>query len=264
MNESLHFPGEDLQDLLDGRLAGARQVELVAHAETCIRCRRELDALRFARDQARSLVADAPVPPALIQHVRAALDAEDARRRPALMSRRRWIVSALAAAAVLVAIVRARRVPGLPSLVADDFRRYSSHQTPLEIVSVNPLAVAAYFAQRGITFETRVFDLGMMQYQLVGGSANELGGKRSALFAYRGRDGTALVCQMYQGTVSDLPAAADTRANKGIAFVVHKIADLTLVFWQEGDVVCVLTSDAPSETVIQLAFAKAVKVGGGA
>jgi hypothetical protein len=32
------------------------------------------------------------------------------------------------------------------------------------------------------------------------------------------------------------------------------------VFWQEGDVVCVLSSDAPSEAVIQLAFAKAVKV----
>jgi hypothetical protein len=33
-----------------------------------------------------------------------------------------------------------------------------------------------------------------------------------------------------------------------------------MVFWQEGDVICVLTSDLGSEEVIQLAFAKAIKV----
>ena len=35
---------------------------------------------------------------------------------------------------------------------------------------------------------------------------------------------------------------------------------LTLVLWQEGGVVCVLATDAESEAVIQLAYAKAVKV----
>lgn len=33
-----------------------------------------------------------------------------------------------------------------------------------------------------------------------------------------------------------------------------------LVFWQEGDVICVLASDARPEDVIALAFAKAVRV----
>ncbi len=35
---------------------------------------------------------------------------------------------------------------------------------------------------------------------------------------------------------------------------------LTVVFWQEGAVTCVLTSDISPEEVVQLAFAKAVKV----
>jgi hypothetical protein len=34
----------------------------------------------------------------------------------------------------------------------------------------------------------------------------------------------------------------------------------TMVFWEEGDVVCVLTSDAPAQAVIDLSFAKAVKI----
>jgi hypothetical protein len=33
-----------------------------------------------------------------------------------------------------------------------------------------------------------------------------------------------------------------------------------MVFWEEGDVVCVLTSDAPAQAVIDLSFAKAVKI----
>jgi hypothetical protein len=36
--------------------------------------------------------------------------------------------------------------------------------------------------------------------------------------------------------------------------------NLTLVFWQEGAVTCVLASDIDPEELAQLAFAKAVKV----
>lgn len=50
------------------------------------------------------------------------------------------------------------------------------------------------------------------------------------------------------------------REHNGIAFQVYREGDLTLVFWQEGDVVCVLTSAAPAEDVVQLAFAKAIRV----
>lgn len=260
MSGSTHIHGEELQDLLDERLADPRRAEVHSHVQACTRCRRELDALRFASERARAIATDLPVPPELMQRVRRALDAEDARLRPVRMTRRRWIVTGLAAAAAVVVIVRVRRAPQVPSLVADNFRAYVSRGMPLEIISAEPAAIAAYFVQRGIAFETRVFDLAMMQYQLTGGRANDLGGRRSALFAYRGRDGTALVCQMYQGRVTDLPAAAATRVNNGISFFVHTSAELTLVFWQEGDVVCVLASDAPAETVIQLAFAKAMKV----
>jgi hypothetical protein len=65
---------------------------------------------------------------------------------------------------------------------------------------------------------------------------------------------------MYEGRTSALPAPAERRRQNDIDFLVYREGGLTFVFWQEGDVVCVLVADGDSESAIQLAFAKAVKV----
>ena len=119
MSDSTHIHGEELQDLLDARLADPRRAEVHSHVQECTRCRRELEALRIASERARAIATNLPVPPELMQRVSRALDAEDARLRPVLMTRRRWIVSGLAAAAAVVVMVRVRRAPQVPSLVAD-------------------------------------------------------------------------------------------------------------------------------------------------
>ena len=275
MNDWAHVSGEDLGDLLDGRLDEARHDDIAGHLAQCTRCRRELDALKAAIERARGLPSDLAAPPELVRRVRNALDAEDVRHAKAGgrrdspvagragapgISRRQWIAGGLAAAAGVILAVRLRVRPDVPARVAEDFVDYSSHRAPLDFTSTSPADVSAYFVRSGIAFETRVFDLGMMQFTLVGGSANEIGGRPSALFAYLGPGGTDLVCQMYVGTTTDLPPANFSRTNDGITFAVHQVGKLTLVFWQEGAVVCVLTSDAPTETVLRLATAKAMKV----
>ena len=60
--------------------------------------------------------------------------------------------------------------------------------------------------------------------------------------------------------MSELPPTDDVRQHNGITFYVHRSAGSTIVFWQEGEVVCVLVSDVPAEDVVQLAFAKAMRV----
>jgi hypothetical protein len=117
----------------------------------------------------------------------------------------------------------------------------------------------AYFRERGIPFRTRVFDLAMMGYSLVGGRAHELNGKPSALFVYRGPGGRILVCQMFPGQISELPRSSDIRRHGDFTFRVYRRDRQTLVFWQEGDVTCVLASEGDPEELIQLAFAKAMK-----
>jgi len=49
------------------------------------------------------------------------------------------------------------------------------------------------------------------------------------------------------------------RDNSGFRFHIFQEDNLTLVFWQEGAIVCVLVSRLPREEVIKLAFAKAMR-----
>ena len=201
------------------------------------------------------------MPAALVARLRATLDAEDQKARPAAWQRRTWIAVALAAAAVLVGSVLLRDTATLPERAASDFRAFDTGTSPLAIESADPKVVEAWFAVNGAPFVTRVIDLGMMQYRLAGGRVHRLGTNTSALFAYRGPGDVALVCQMYEGRMADLPPAADVREHNGIAFSVYRVGTVTVVFWQEGGVVCVLASSMPLEEVVQLAFAKAVRVG---
>ncbi len=259
---SSHY-GEELQDLLEGRLDEPRRSHIAAHVADCARCQRELDALRWVKAETPKHFGEADLPAELLSRVRTALDAADAEsRRPAGLwrSRRSWITAGLAAAVLLIVFFPGHKTPSLPSAVAADFHAYASATVRLEIESAEPHVVEAYFTRNGIAFPTRVFDLGMMQYHLVGGRVHRLNGRTSALFAYRGPGNSALVCQMYEGRVAELPPTDDVRQHKGITFYVHRSERLTLVFWQEGDVVCVLASDAAPEDVVQLAFAKAVVV----
>jgi anti-sigma factor RsiW len=265
MTDTTNHLGTTLQDFLDGRLAAARRSEVEAHLGTCPQCRRQLEALRWIRDVALKQLPGEDVPPALAGRVAAALDAAHELSRPAasLTIGRRWpkwaAAGALLAAALALLLVSPRRA-NFTDAVARDFDEYSGGRLALDLRSSDGAAVERLFATGGIGFPARVFDLGMMQYRLAGGRIHRLRDRPSALFAYRGPAGRDLVCQMYEGWLSDLPRTDDVREHNGIIFQVYRTSGLTLVFWQEGAVVCVLASDAESEAVIQLAYAKAVKV----
>src|SRR5713101_9815997 len=265
MTDTVNHLGATLQDFLDGRLDDTRQVEVRAHLDGCPQCRGELEALRWVRDVALKQLPGEKVPPGLANRVTAALDAADGRTRPAASRtiRRRWqwaTAGALLAAGALALLLVSRPRADLVDAVTRDFALYSSGTLALDLRSSDGRAVESLYARGGIDFRTRVFDLGMMQYRLVGGRIHRLRGRPSALFAYRGPEGRDLVCQMYEGRLAELPRSDDAREHNGITFQVYRAGRLTLVFWQEGAVVCVLASDAESETVIQLAYAKAVKV----
>jgi anti-sigma factor RsiW len=265
MPSTSHY-GEQLQDFLEDRLGEPERTRLADHLAGCAQCHRELEALRWVKDQALGGLPSEAVPPGLAARVRAGLDAADAEARrggPARLGFRpaRWAAVAVLAAAVLVLFLVLRPASqSLPERAARDFAGLAAGRISLGVSASEPRVIEEYFARNGIGFATRVFDLGMMRYELLGGRVHRLGGRVSALFTYRGADGRLLVCQMYQGRVVELPPPDEVRENNGIAFQIYREENVTVVFWQEGDVVCVLMSDASSETVIQLAFAKAVKL----
>lgn len=255
-------PKDELQDLLEDRLDPAGRAAVEAHLVGCAACRRELDAARFARRAVQASLAPPEVPPALPGRIRAALDEVD--RAAAPHPGRRWtrpvVWLPLAAAAAAGLMLLWPRAPGdLPGGAARDFARYRA-AVALDLSTPDPATLEAFFRTRGIEFAVRVFDFGMMGYRLAGGTVHDVAGRRSALFAYTGADGRSLVCQMYEGTLTELPSGAEAREHDGIRFLVYRREGLTLVFWEEGPVVCVLVSDGDPEVAVQLAYAKAVKV----
>lgn len=261
MSDAGRHYDEALQDLLDQRLGAGERTEVEAHVATCARCRATLAALERGRAAGRSLGPLRP-PAALTERVAEAVAVESrGERRPP--RRRVWIAAAsvLAAAALVVLLLRGgAATPDLPAAAAADFTALRDGTLRLTFESDAPLALERFFAERGIDFPTRVFDLGMMGYRLTGGQDHRIAGRRSALYAYAGSDGSRVVCQMYEGSLDELPPAADTREHDGIVFRVYRTGGITLVFWQEGDVVCVLASDGEAEALVLLAYAKAERV----
>ena len=105
-----------------------------------------------------------------------------------------------------------------------------------------------------------MFDLQMMNLHLVGGVRHEMIGRDSAAFVYRGPEDLRVLCQMYLGSVDELPPAADVREHNGITFYSYEVDGVSMTFWREGDVICVLAAMGDLEQVVRLAFAKAVRV----
>lgn len=252
--EALHVLDE-LQLRLDRQLDPATLSRVEAHLETCASCRRAADELTSARDSLRALPAS-PLPAGLAAQIDRLLDAETATTPSA--PRRRWLTAAgLAVAAVVMLAFWIWRPESLPSAAGGDVLRVTSGTLPLDVTTSEAAALEKHFANRGLP--VRVLDLAMMGWQLEGGRVHTLKGRPSALYVYRRADGRRLVCQMFAGTASDLPPATATRVSGGFTFAVFHEGARTLVFWQEGKILCVLGSDLPSDEVIALAIAKAMK-----
>ncbi len=254
MNDSRHLDDE-IQDLLDGRLGEAESARVEEHLTACATCGASRDRLVAVKTATWRALRAEEAPSRVSAAIAAALDREQSARR------RRWLVAA-AAAAILAAsagLVTLARRPALPDAAASDFAKVADGSLALESTASDPAALERLFEARGIPFRTRVLDLGMMGYRLIGGRVHSLEGRPSALFVYRGPRGRLLVCEMYLGTLKELPSLARREEHGGFEFRAYRRGGSTQVFWQEGEVTCVLVSDAPFEEVLSLAKAKAMK-----
>lgn len=264
MSEHVH-PTDSLEDLLDGRLPERDRLDVERHLDTCDACRRTFDQLSSVKRALRGL-AEPDLPGGLGARVAAALDAADREVEagaavPAAGRGRRarwWLAGLAGAAAVLVAaLFWPTSEPSLPALAARAFDDAVAGRIDMGSPAADAATAQAYLEPR-VTFPVRVFDLGMMGYTIAGARVHALNGRATALWVYRGTAGS-LVCEMYRGVTADLPRAAESRDVNGITFHIYHEGGGTQVFWQEGDVVCVLSSTIPSEDVVQLAVAKAMK-----
>lgn len=266
MTDFSQHPTDMLQDAVDGRLDAEARAALDTHLVSCESCRHELAAFQWTKTQLRHVEWRIDVPDDLDARLRSMLDQEDrgsgldeipVPRRPRV---RLWMVGAAAAAAILALLwVQNRSVPSIPADAAAHLRAFQSGALSLEITSSDPQALEAHLRSTGAP-ATRVYDFGMMGYTLAGARTHALGEQPSALAAYRGAAGPSLLCEMYVGRVEALPPPAARRTHDGIDFFVYREAEVTVIFWQEGAVVCVLSGLGDPDAILALAFAKAIKV----
>ena len=259
---------DEIQDWLDQRLDPDTCDEVERHMESCAECRREFEAMAWTRQQTtrRVITTEAPaeVRERILQSVRAERpfpEPEVETVNPAFWRQHLRHLLAAAAVVLLMAILAGAyflKPIAMPEIVARDFRAYAAQQLALELSTGEVKTMETFFASHGVAFNTRVFDLGMMNYQLVGGRVAQPGARPRALFVYRGPANQKLVCEMFVGRIGQLPKGATLRENQGLQFRIYRQGELTAVFWQEGAVVCVLVSDIPRDEIVQLAFAKAM------
>ncbi len=248
---------DEIQDLLDGRLDETARGRVERHLEACVECRREWRALSAVKESVRAGLLPKDIPTDVASRVSMALE-----REKGPLPRIPIVVYASAAAALALILALAVFAAGrrnLPSRVARDYENHKAGILPLQLKTQNPQELDRLFAARGVAFPTRVFDLGVMGYRLEGGRVLNPDGRQRAFSVYRGPKNEILVCEMYEGRVEDLPKGGELRRHNGFSFFVFHRGRGTQVFWQEGKTACVLVSEIPSEEVVQLAFAKAMK-----
>jgi anti-sigma factor RsiW len=146
-------------------------------------------------------------------------------------------------------------LPPTPAEVANDYRAVAARTLRLDYTTPDAHVLARQFVARG-GVPGAVYDLGTMQYQLVGGRVRTTRGEPRTIAVYRGARGESLICEMYFAAPPPRSPIAH-RTHNGIDFAIHQDGDVVMVFWREGAVTCVLASTMDPEALIQLAFTKA-------
>jgi anti-sigma factor RsiW len=287
MTEPTPHLGDEIQELLDGRLDPAREAVVRSHLAECDVCREHWQHLEWLKERLRAMASSAPLPADLADleaAIRGALDRERPELRadaaahldqvstgsttpsssPSSLSppRRAWrspLTRAAGLAALLVVTIGAGLWwwfrPPTPVEIGDDYVALAEGTLRIEAATADPRALERYFTAQG-DVPNRVYDLDMMRYTLVGGRLQPHRGQPGTLAVYRGAHGERVICEMYYAAP---PSAApvDRRTHKGIEFTVYRHGDVIMVFWDEGPVTCVLAAILDPEALLQLAFAKA-------
>ncbi len=147
-------------------------------------------------------------------------------------------------------------LPDFPSEVARDYREIREGTLDLERYGQDPKELDQFFSRCGVPFGTRVADLRDQHYRLVGGRVHQLINRRSTLYLYRGRSGEILLCELYVGTMAELPSGGLLRESPERTFLIFRDQALSLVFWQDGNMICVLASDINFEQLLEAAQAE--------
>jgi hypothetical protein len=235
----VNHPRDGIHDLVSGRLEAAERATLMAHLESCDECRAERELLEKAKLAVRQL-RQTPLAPFV----------------PPQRRSRTWMI---AAAMLIVAIALTLLLRAPQSL--DPALRLTSAlidgEATLTLAESDLIAVENRLLARGADRPVRVIDLQMMGWSLVQADVVNDPPQRT-VFVYRHADGRVLICQMWRGSLSQLPRPVAVHRHREFAFQDYQHDTISMVAWEERGFVCVLGGRLPLDQIRELAIAKAM------
>ncbi len=176
--------------------------------------------------------------------------------RPLARARPFLLLAGIAGIGLLILALSMLRDAGMPAHVNEDYMRVAGGLLTAEIPLHDAAALSAGLRGR-FAHVVRVPPLTAHRFALAGGATSELGNTQAAVAIYQSHLNDLLVWHAYPGNVNALPTTNDVRDRDGRRYFVHRKATNTLVFWQDGPLVEVITCGLPSEQVFTIALTAA-------
>ena len=162
-------------------------------------------------------------------------------------------VVAIGAIAVITAIVSILRHPTVPTVISEDYSRVAALLLLPDVQGGDRAMVSRELAARQPALRVTLPSLSGASYALEGATVRQMLDAPGVVAIYRNRALDLVVAHAYVGTTADLPGPPEVRQIDGHRFVIQRKATNILVFWQDGSVVRVITSNLPAEQVLRLA-----------
>lgn len=252
-----------LQDYLDNRLDEASRKKVESRLADSPEWADELEYLKVSREVSRSGLDKIRMPEGLKTQIQAAVSEELAKspRRSRLAGKRipfRFQILAAAATLILaLGLYFSAPAPaaGPAGIVADIFQGYEAGTRSMQFTPTSSKCIEDHLAGMGMTWNQNMIEL--EGHRFTGGCITQTEDCDYATFAYRNDQNKLVTCQMFPGKLGKLPGHYEHRIQRGKNFMVARTDGLTMTFWQDGDMICVLSAEGDREAAIQLAVSKA-------
>ena len=257
----------ELQDFLDGRLDDTSRREVERRLADSAEWRDELEVLTISREVSHTGLSSIHMPEGLRSQIQDAIADElqgaKATIRPAgrLLSFR---LPAMAAAALILFAAgmyfsQSAPAAGPATTVVEIFHTYQIGEMPLQFTLADPSCLEDHLAAMGMSFDPGMATLEGYVYQ--GGCITKKPECDYATFAFVNEAKEVVTCQMFPGRLEKMTGTFEHRIQRGKDFMIAREGCITMTFWQDGDMICVISTDGNEEESIQLAVNKATHGG---
>lgn len=256
--------------LIDNELFDSERSSIESHLVACVRCqfvhRQEQALKRAIRMAGTSVSAPSELREKILSIPGITSQRDEAPKRwawqawAAKLTLRPALVLALLILALLPTVYLSLR-PKEPSIPVFALETHKSVvQGTLQFVKEESQERVKERLLRSVggQFAPMGYDLSTMGLQVAGGVAQELGGRKILVTIYKG-EAPSVTCYTFLGTEKDAPenAAIFFDPDKKIHFYAFSQGGVNGVSHREGKVICILVSEMPMQTLLDLARSEA-------